>query len=1480
MNETLNGVLKMLVMLSPFLLLCILNANANLPREIRYKQFLMPFAAILIALVAMYFLTDIHDLSLELLEYVVEKLREFTNWLTNHSSLEPGSMALWLRDTARDLADWIREQDLPYWAFYVANALMLLSYVILKKLCLLLMKHLFRDGSFFQKLAGTFYEYDEDTGHWHLIPMFGQGRTFLKTLYIAAIAIGTAGILYSSKLYLEETISAPFYPVFCVVILGEVWFFLNGLTRKEFRSLIQCEAEESAHLSNYSIMRRVLRQLFPDKLSAENTTVSDGPSDPVSNDEALAAMEESDRIAEEAYGRFMRIQCDKGLELDRNYLMSGKQLLNAESVLFNNPFYYDLIPYVSFPMNRTLLRHKKVLIILGRHGAEVSAEKWCRDGLTAVTNIPSLWNIGVLTEEQQELDVGIITRSSVHDLKLHEANRDFFDQVEFVMLMEPSRLVTTAQVGLNSIVRHCRRKKKRLVFCSTDKNCDGLVDSLSHILMTSLQEVSATEHHKGASSYMIWDADGEYLQHRLLPNLSRYLGIGTEMSFAALKNQVPVTHWYGGDAFPVVDTHWIARQYYYDLLRYANLPATQETLEKVFRVSADMWEAEAGDNQYITVEDESFNMFEVKRDFSTRARDQGFVNVICSDYLLKDYMAANDSIFNADPKAIPYITADYARTARNVVLRLCLRLSTGLVPEREVRKELILIDRDAADPAASLWETLCLTCSHVGSASRGFDGRLTLNCAQGGETVSFSSGVISSKRRFDMETGAMETMYTITDSKFIRLVLDPLKPAEYVAEDENGQRQYLGSELLGHVFQKYLPGQFFTFNGKYYEMLRVTSDGKVLVRRASDHIEGRPSYRQVRNYFLTAPVDSTVMGECRDMGPIRITRQFADIRVETPAYWAMKRHHDFATGRKVNINGIPTRVYNNKAIIRVDLDPEGILDSKTIATLTVLINEVLRTLLAENQDYLAAVSGGEAVEPDTYSLFGDGDFAPDPRSIYLIEDSQMDIGLLDAVERNLNRILAIICDYLHWHEEAMEASLNPPVAPARPTPVFTAAPAEDQPAPRKKGFIRRIWEAIRDFFGKLFGKKTPTAAAAPVAAGEAAAPVEEPAPVPGEEIPAEEPAVPIPEDTGEAAAEAPAEASEDAPAEEPAGEAAQSLDSMCLFNLDTGAEPVPEQEHTPDAEPVPETESAPAGDGDTMEYEPEQVTKPAPAGNAFVRQPYHQRCYLRYCRDDLAANLDLKGVRDLLDTLGYANSALTQARKGKDVAEMVERSFVPNQAGSHYCDFCGSLLSGLDYDILADGRERCAACGRTAVKDLEEFVALHDAVLRNMKVFFGIRINAPVHIQMVNSKRLHKMLGQTFIPTGNADGRILGVAIKDRKGYTILIENGAPRLQSTMTMVHEMTHIWQYLNWNAKGIQATYGSEKNLAVYEGMAKWVEIQYAYLLGETATAKREEIITRSRNDEYGQGFRMYLEQYPLTIGGANTGASPFDNPAKPL
>jgi hypothetical protein len=135
-------------------------------------------------------------------------------------------------------------------------------------------------------------------------------------------------------------------------------------------------------------------------------------------------------------------------------------------------------------------------------------------------------------------------------------------------------------------------------------------------------------------------------------------------------------------------------------------------------------------------------------------------------------------------------------------------------------------------------------------------------------------------------------------------------------------------------------------------------------------------------------------------------------------------------------------------------------------------------------------------------------------------------------------------------------------------------------------------------------------------------------------------------------------------------------------------------------------------------------------------------------------------------------------------------------------------------------------------------------------------------------------LGYTLKKEAGFMPRAVGVAIKDRDGYSILIENGAPKLSAASTIAHELTHIWQYLNWDEKTIVRTYGKNNKLIVYEGMAKWVEIQYLIFINELAYAKRQEICTLGCQDEYGEGLKRYLAEYPLLSGiGAPVSKTPF-------
>ena len=280
------------------------------------------------------------------------------------------------------------------------------------------------------------------------------------------------------------------------------------------------------------------------------------------------------------------------------------------------------------------------------------------------------------------------------------------------------------------------------------------------------------------------------------------------------------------------------------------------------------------------------------------------------------------------------------------------------------------------------------------------------------------------------------------------------------------------------------------------------------------------------------------------------------------------------------------------------------------------------------------------------------------------------------------------------------------------------------------------------------------------------------------------------------------------------------------------------------------------------------------------RKPYNESYYLLYGFENELASLDLLGTYDYLVDMGYANNPLAQARNGIEVSKYVNQQFKPGKPNVRYCDFCGAEIFGVEYETLQDGRDRCINCSRTAIKTESEFVKLFEETKLNMELLFNIRINADIEVEMVNAKKLHDKLGYAYIPSPQKDGRVLGVAIKNRKGYSLLLENGAPRMASIMTIVHELTHIWQYLNWDDKKIVAKYGKDLRLQIYEGMAKWAEIQYAYLVNEATVAKREDIITSSRKDEYGYGYLRYKANYQFSFGTMIINETPFENIDTPL
>lgn len=312
-----------------------------------------------------------------------------------------------------------------------------------------------------------------------------------------------------------------------------------------------------------------------------------------------------------------------------------------------------------------------------------------------------------------------------------------------------------------------------------------------------------------------------------------------------------------------------------------------------------------------------------------------------------------------------------------------------------------------------------------------------------------------------------------------------------------------------------------------------------------------------------------------------------------------------------------------------------------------------------------------------------------------------------------------------------------------------------------------------------------------------------------------------------------------------------------------------------DGSPTPDVPEQDLPTDTSCEDLPESDASPSPAEPAATSNsslPYHERYYLRYHEGKRSMPLDLAGTKLFLQTAGYDGGELRKARAGKNFAEAFQ-GYDKNNHNQMHCSYCGAEIAGVEFYRLPDGRMRCTTCSNTVVKSKAEMEELCQRVITNMDNFFGATIDVPVSVGVTEERKLKKKLG---VPLGTQDGQsmlILGVATNKKGKYSILLENGAPRISLIATFAHELTHIWQYTHWDNQKNFKKCPKNKRLLIYEGMAKWVEIQYLYLIGETAVARREEYITRNRQDEYGIGFCLYEDQYPLSREAMMCEETPF-------
>ncbi len=454
------------------------------------------------------------------------------------------------------------------------------------------------------------------------------------------------------------------------------------------------------------------------------------------------------------------------------------------------------------------------------------------------------------------------------------------------------------------------------------------------------------------------------------------------------------------------------------------------------------------------------------------------------------------------------------------------------------------------------------------------------------------------------------------------------------------------------------------------------------------------------------------------------------------------------------------------------------------------------------------------------------------------------MGLLESVDRNLSRLLGIVTDFLDWHTEMANTPDPPP-----PVGEDVELPPEEE----KHGIlwhIKQFFRKIGSFFKRLFhigsGDESQKQSKEERKAEKARKKAERKA------------------ERERKKAERQAKKSGQTPEEPMSGETVTEDDTEELTKPVEGEQTEEIHAMAPpggfDVD-IPIEKGFPQDDlpGGDIDGEDEAAVH----RGAFNR--YMESCFLRFGYDEIDPHIAVDATLEFLNGLGFGDNELHQVRKGAVVE-------TPVQVAEEQCDFCGLPLSGVAYDVLTDGRVRCATCSATAIHTVEQFRALYQRVLPTMEGLYDIRLGMPVRVRTADAKVIAKQLGSVYKPTKKFDARAVGFARMDRDGFAIYIENGAPRLAAIETISHELTHIWQYVNWDQKGKRYGKGSNRDI-IYEGMAMWASIQFLYLIGEGSFARRKEEITLSREDAYGEGFRLYCQKYPLSRSSEMPLRTPF-------
>lgn len=736
-----------------------------------------------------------------------------------------------------------------------------------------------------------------------------------------------------------------------------------------------------------------------------------------------AFLKEEIRIAEEDYIEsenpdiaFLYQYLDIKRQL--RHMDMAVRLVKGENIFYASPFYKDIDGCIFFRMFQSLLHQEKGLILVEDDGKLERMVEWLEEGLGSVTGLRKLWNVAILKEAIVDVDVGILSLQSIGLGQDMDGLQSFLKEVSFAVVLEASDMLAAGQETITTLAEYVHYGQSKCTWLLCDWNAESMLDLFSHLLCTEFVYVNATPVGANEEVVTYWDIETE--PNRIWNPAKRFLGLESGIAEIAGRNQIFCMTWYGERWIPVLDMQWIIGQYYQLYSKKTSQLSNQNKMNDQIQCDVSSISCGIEEEKFLVVEDAGCNLYETGRQYLTRAKEKAYVHILSYNYLLRDFMKTQPKTMNFDPKYIAQFVPEYVNSMRNVYLHLLRQLLTSSVSAREIYDRL----KSCEEPPEFVQVPY--------SRFRAYDAiyaieEMILNITNQDE--SHVETAVCYKFLEEKEELVREFSYHISDREIRHNFHKYFRPANYV--DETGIKCHINCLMLaGHLGLKYLPGQYVTLNGKYYQVESILDNDETLltVKRASEHVVDRFFYRQLRDYKFdtgskTENIAEKLIFSENNIHLIRIT---ADFTSKTIGYLTLKNSWNDFSNAQENGCTLPERKYKGKQVLCVEAPDLKRLDLFYVAA---VMHDMFYTLYPKYCHLLSvAVSWKEEEKKERYKYRGvlselhcQSCLETKDREeycFYIFEDSCEDMGLIRSIERHFRRILEMAAEYIQWEKES------------------------------------------------------------------------------------------------------------------------------------------------------------------------------------------------------------------------------------------------------------------------------------------------------------------------------------------------------------------------------------------------------------------------------------------------------------------------------